>query len=393
MQLSHRVLSVKPSATLTINTKAQEMRAQGKEVVSLAVGEPDFPTPEHVVQAAKDALDAGFTRYTAVPGIPELRMAVAGYFTKFYDIAARPEQTIVTNGGKQGLYNIFQAMLNPGDEVLLPSPYWVSYPAMIQLAGGKTVQVPTQPENDFLVRVEDLDRSRTERTTMLLLNTPSNPTGCHYSRRQLDEIVSWALDAGLFILSDEIYDRLVYAPAEPASLAHWFERHPDRVAIVNGLAKSFAMTGWRVGYVLAHEDLVKGLSKLQGQSTSNICSIAQKGALAALTGSWDMVDEMKKSFVRRRDLALERVSSWEGVVCPKPDGAFYLFPQVSGSYTQEIKDSTTLCTHILETAGVALVPGAAFGDDRCIRISYALDDGTLLRALDKIGDVLMKLRA
>jgi aspartate/methionine/tyrosine aminotransferase len=327
MQLSDRVLGVKPSATLSINAKAQEMRASGRSVISLAVGEPDFPTPSHVIDAAKAAMDQGFTRYTAVPGIPELRRAVAGYFSQFYGVDAEAEQVIVSNGGKQGLYNLFQALINPGDEVLVPAPYWVSYPAMIQLAGGVPVSVPTDPEQDFLVTVEDLERKVNDRTRMLILNTPSNPTGCHYSQDRLEEIARWALGRGLFIVSDEIYDRLVYSPAKPSSLATLFQDNKGQIAIVNGLAKSFAMTGWRVGYVLAHPDLVKAMTKIQGQSTSNICSIAQKGAVAALSGPWDFVETMKKSFVQRRDLALQTVRSWPGVFCPEPAGAFYLFPR------------------------------------------------------------------
>jgi aspartate aminotransferase len=392
MQLSDRVLGVKPSATLSINAKAQEMRASGRPVISLAVGEPDFPTPSHVIDATKAAMDQGFTRYTAVPGIPELRRAVAGYFHQFYGVDAEAEQVIVSNGGKQGLYNLFQALINPGDEVLVPAPYWVSYPAMIQLAGGVPVSVPTDPEQDFLVTVEDLERKVNDRTRMLILNTPSNPTGCHYSQDKLEEIARWALGKGLFIVSDEIYDRLVYAPASPSSLAPLFMDHEGQIAIVNGLAKSFAMTGWRVGYVLAHPDLVRAMTKIQGQSTSNICSIAQKGAVAALTGPWDFVETMKKSFVQRRDLALRTVRSWPGVFCPEPAGAFYLFPRVDSFFRGGIADSTRLCTEILERGGVALVPGLAFGDDRCLRISYAIDADTLVHALDKIGSVLTSLR-
>jgi aspartate aminotransferase len=392
MQLSDRVLGVKPSATLTINAKAQELRAQGRAVISLAVGEPDFPTPAHVIEAAKAAMDQGFTKYTAVPGIPELRRAVAGYFQTFYGIEAEPEQTIVTNGGKQGLYNLFQALINPGDEALVPAPYWVSYPAMIQLAGGTPVAVPTEPEQDFLATVEDLEAKLTDRTRLLILNTPSNPTGCHYTQERLEEVAGWALGKGLFIVSDEIYDRLVYPPAEPASLAPLFPDNQDRIAIVNGLAKSFSMTGWRVGYVLAHADLVKAMTKIQGQSTSNVCSIAQKGAVAALNGSWELVEVMKRSFVRRRDLALRTVRSWPGVLCPEPAGAFYLFPKMDAYFKDDISDSTALCTRILDQGGVALVPGAAFGDDRCLRISYALDQDLLVDALDKIGAVLTSLR-
>ena len=392
MKLAQRITSIKPSATLTINTKAQELRAAGREIVSLAVGEPDFRTPAHICDAAREALDQGFTRYTPVPGIPELRTAVSGYFRNFYGVESAMENVVVTNGGKQSLFNLFQVLLDPGDEVIIPAPYWVSYPAMVQLAGGVSVFVATEPENDFLVSVEQLEAVRTPRTRCLIMNTPSNPTGCHYSQEQLDAIAAWAVDKGVFVISDEIYDQLVYAPAGPASLAPWWQRHPESFAVVNGLAKSFAMTGWRVGYTLAHADLVKAMTKIQGQSTSNICSIAQKAALAALTGGWECLTPMREAFVRRRDLALARVRAWGDVVCPEPAGAFYLFPQVDTFFTPDVPDSTALCSLLLEKAGVALVPGAAFGDDRCFRISYALDDETLATCLDRVGQVLAELK-
>ncbi len=392
MKLAQRITRIKPSATLTINTKAQELRAAGRQIVSLAVGEPDFRTPEHICEAAKLALDEGFTRYTPVPGIPELRTAVAGYFKSFYGVDAAMDNVVVTNGGKQSLYNLLQVLLDPGDEVIIPAPYWVSYPALVQLADGACVFVATEPQNDFLVSVEQLEAARTPRTRCLVMNTPSNPTGCHYTQAQLDAIAAWAVDKGVFVISDEIYDQLVYAPAEPASLAAWWQRHPENFAVVNGLAKSFAMTGWRVGYTLAHADLIKAMTKIQGQSTSNICSIAQKAALAALTGGWDCLAPMREAFVRRRDMGLAAIRGWGNVVCPEPAGAFYLFPQVDWYYTPEVEDSTALCGLLLEKAGVALVPGAAFGDDRCVRISYALDDQTLSGCLDRIGQVLHTLK-
>jgi len=388
MRISLRLSRIQPSATLAMNAKAQELKAQGKAVISLAVGEPDFPTPDHVKDAAKAALDANFTRYTPVPGIPELRDAVAGYFGRFYGVTPPREAVIVSNGGKQVLYNLFMALLNPGEEVLIPAPYWVSYPDMVLLAGGTPVGVPTDPEDDFLVSVEALDKACTPGTKILVLNSPSNPTGCCYTKAQLDAIMEWAVSRNVFVISDEIYDQLVYAPAEPASVIGWWEKHPDKVAVVNGLAKSFSMTGWRIGYAVTHPDLIKAQSKIQGQSTSNVCSFAQKGAVAALTGSYEYVEMMRESFKRRRDLAMDIVSTWPGVKCPKPGGAFYLFPDVSACYTDKTPDSAALCTRILEEALVALVPGSAFGDDRCIRFSYAVDDETLVKALTAVGKVL-----
>ena len=389
MRISDRLRKLKPSATLAVNAKAQELRAQGREVVSLAVGEPDFGTPEHVREAAKKAIDDGFTRYTPVPGIPDLRNAIAGYYGQFYGVCAKGENAIASGGGKQAIYNLLMALLNPGDEVLIPAPYWVSYPAMVELADGVPVIVPTDPENGFLVSVRDLEAVCTPRTSVLILNSPSNPTGGHYAQEALDEIARWAKARGIFIISDEVYDRLVYEPAKPSTLSNFWQRHPENVAIVGALSKSFCMTGWRVGWALAHPDLVKACAKIQGQSTSNINSITQKAAIAALTGPWTLVDEMKTAFIRRRDLALGIIRSWPGVTCAKPDGAFYLFPVVEKYYTPQMPDSAAMCTRLLEEAGVALVPGSAFGDDRCVRFSYAVADEVLMTALARVGKVLL----
>lgn len=388
MRISQRLGRVRPSATLAVSAKAMELKAQGRKIISLSVGEPDFGTPAHICEAAKAAIDAGFTRYTQEPGIPELRAAVAGYFAACYGVQAEAAATIVTNGGKQSLYNLLQCLLDPGDEVLIPTPYWVSYPAMVLLADGAPVEVPAPAARGFKVTPEDLDRACTARTRVLLFNSPSNPTGVHYTRAEQDALAEWAVARGVFVISDEIYDRLVYAPAEPASLAGWWQRRPESFAIVNGLAKTFAMTGWRVGFTLAHPDLVKAMCKLQGQSTSNVCSIAQKAALAALTGPAECVAEMRLAFARRRDLAMEILGSWKRAVCPRPDGAFYVFPDLSAYYGGRFRDSAQACTLLLEEAGVAAVPGAAFGDDACVRFSYALDDESLVKALDLAGKAL-----
>lgn len=387
MNISDRLSRIKPSATLAVNARAMELRAQGREIVSLAVGQPDFETPPHVCEAAKAALDEGFTRYTPVPGIPELRDAIAGYYAEFYGTTASGSNTMASNGGKQVLYNLLMALVNPGDEVLIPSPYWVSYPAMVQLAEGRSVFVPSTAEQGYLVTIEALEAARTDRTKVLILNSPSNPTGCCYTQAQLDEIAAWARKNDIFIISDEVYDRIVYEPAKPSSLAKTWEAYPDTIAIVGALSKSFCMTGWRVGYTLTHEDLILAMCKIQGQSTSNINSITQKSAIAGLTGSWEIVEKMKESFVRRRDLAYDIITGW-GASCPKPDGAFYLFPVLNQFFTEDAPDSASMCTKILEEAGVALVPGSAFGDDNCIRFSYAVDDATLETALHAVGKVL-----
>jgi Aspartate/tyrosine/aromatic aminotransferase len=392
MKLSERVIQLKPSATLAVSAKAQELKSQGKDILSLSVGEPDFPTPEFICKAAKEAVDAGFTRYTPVPGMPGLRSAASDYFNKRYGAASGPENIIISNGGKQGLYNLCQVLFNPGDHVLIPAPYWVSYPPMVELAGGKPVIIATSAEQKFKVTVSDLDQSLTPKTKALILNSPSNPTGVCYTKEELDTIAQWAVDKGVLVISDEIYDRLVYGGQPSLSLCSWWNRHPDKFVIVNGVAKSYSMTGWRVGYTLAEGDLIKALTRLQGQSTSNVCSVAQKAAQTALSVRTGAVEEMRQAFERRRDIAMEIISSWPDVVCPTPDGAFYLFPDVHAYYNDRLPDSSAVCTYLLEEVGVALVPGVAFGDDRCVRISYAVSDDILVKALKKVEKALINNR-
>jgi len=391
MRTALRMRLVAPSATLGMAAKAADLRRQGKAVLDLSAGEPDFNTPEHIKAAAKKAIDDNFTRYTPVPGIPTLREAIAGYYKKIYGVPAPKEAIIATNGGKQALFNLFLAMLNPGDEVLVPAPYWVSYPDMIRLAGARPVPVPSSPEKGFRLSVEDLDRAATPSTRALVLNSPSNPTGAHYTHEALDAIVEWAVARDVYIVSDEIYDRLVYEPSKPASLASAFALHPEHVAVLGGLSKSFAMTGWRMGYCLAHPIVIRAMSTLQSQSTSNICSVTQKAAIAALTGPLECVEEMRQAFARRRDLALSIIATWDRAVCPHPDGAFYLFPCLADYYTSAVPNSTALSETLLAETGVATVPGVAFGEDRCLRLSYATSDATLEKALTLMGDFLKKL--
>ncbi len=393
MQISQRLTSIRPSLTLSSNSRALELKAQGVAVTSLAVGEPDFPTPKHVCEAAKAAIDDNFCRYTAVPGIPELRQAAGSYFERQYGVPVSAESIITGAGGKHCLYNFMQTTLNPGDEVLVPAPYWLSYPDIVMLAGAVPVTVPAGPERHFKVTPEMLDAHVTSKTKWLILNSPSNPTGAVYTEAEFSAIMDWALTRGLFVLSDEIYDQLVFAPAKMTSAITWFARYPEQVAVLNGVSKSFAMTGWRLGFLAAHPELIKKISALQGQSTSSICSITQKAALAALNGPMDCVHEMRKAFVRRRDMALEIINGWPNVVCPKPDGAFYLFLDVSSCYGKEVHNSTELCTRLLDKAHVAVVPGVAFGNDNCIRFSYAVGDDVLRDALTRIGREITALNA
>ena len=393
MQISDRLSSIKPSLTLSVNSRALELKAQGISVTSLAVGEPDFPTPKHVCEAAKAAIDDNFCRYTAVPGIPELRKAAGAYFERNYGVPVPMESIVVGAGGKHCLYNFMQAMLNPGDEVLVPAPYWLSYPDMVMLTGATPVSVLAGPEQGFKVTPAMLEAHTTDKTKLLILNSPSNPTGAVYTEAEFTAIMDWAIARGLFVLSDEIYDQLVFAPAKMTSAIGWFAKYPEQVAVLNGLSKSYAMTGWRVGFLAAHPTLIKKISAMQGHSTSNICSIAQKAGLAALTGSMECVDKMREAFVRRRDLAMKIIECWPFAICPKPDGAFYLFLDVSKCYGGSVSNSTELCTLLLDKAHVAVVPGAAFGDDKCIRFSYAVGDDVLKGALESIGAVLAELAA
>lgn len=342
MQISERLRSIKPSLTLSVNSRALELKAQGVDVTSLAVGEPDFPTPRHICDAAKAAIDANFCRYTAVPGIPDLRKAAGRYFERNYGTPVPMESIIIGAGGKHCLYNFMQATINPGDEVLIPAPYWLSYPDMVELAGGVPVTVHAGPERNFKVTPLMLEEKTTDKTRLLVLNSPSNPTGAVYSDREFMQIMRWALARNIFVLSDEIYDQLVFPPAKMTSAITWFEHCPELVAVLNGLSKSYAMTGWRVGFLAAHPDLVKKISSMQGHSTSSICSVSQKAALAALEGPVECVDEMRAAFLRRRDLALDIIKAWPWAVCPKPDGAFYLFVDVHQCYGDQVRNSTEL---------------------------------------------------
>lgn len=391
MRISERLSQIRPSLTLAINTRAREMAANGIPVTSLAVGEPDFPTPAFIREAAKMAIDDNFTRYTPVAGIPELRRAAGKYFEREYGVNVPGEAIIIGAGGKQCLYNFIQATINPGDEALIPSPYWVSYPDMVLLAEGVPVMVPADVETGFKLTPAMLAKKLTPKTRLLILNSPSNPTGAVYTETELAAIIEWALAQGVYVLSDEIYDQLVYPPARMASAIKWFERNPQMVGVVNGLSKSYAMTGWRVGFLAAAPELVVKLAILQGHSLSNVCSIAQKAALAALTGPGECVVQMRAAFERRRDLALDMIKGWSRATCARPDGAFYLFVDVHRYYNDKIRDSTELCAWLLENARVATVPGAAFGDDNHMRLSFAVADVTLRDALSRIGEALATL--
>ncbi len=388
MKFAKRLESIKPSATLAISAKAQELKAQGIPVISLALGEPDFATPEHICKAAKKAINEGKTRYTAVNGIIEAKKAVCNYFSRSYGEVIEPKNVIITNGGKQSLYNLFMILCQENDEVIVPSPYWTSYPEMVELSGAKAVIAPTSAENAFKVSIEDLEKAYSPKTKVLLLNSPSNPTGARYSQEELDALALWAIEKDLFIISDEIYDQLIYNNGTKASLVHLFSKYPDKIAICNGMAKAFAMTGWRLGYTVAHPEVIKHCTTIQSQATSNVCTIAQYALVEALNADYDCIEEMRQAFERRLELAYEEISSWEGVLCPKPEGAFYLFPDFKEVLAKKNMTGDELCTLILEKANVALVPGSAFGNPTCLRFSYALADDELIKALKAVREVI-----
>jgi aspartate aminotransferase len=396
MLLSERIRGIKPSATLALNAKALAMRAEGIDVVSFGVGEPDFDTPKHIRDAAIRAIEEGFTRYTAVGGIPELKDAIIEKFRRDNDLAYEPDEVIVSCGGKHVLYNLAQAFLDPGDEVIIPAPYWVSYPPIVMLAGGSPVIVSTAEADDFKLSPESLEKAITPRTKMLVLNSPSNPTGSCYTESELRALAEVILKHDIWVISDEIYEKLVFGDTRFWSIAQASDEMKSKTFVVNGLSKTYAMTGWRIGYAAGAREVIGGMSKIQGQSTSNPNSIAQKAAVAALRGSEDFLQAMIEAFDERRKHLVERLNAISGIHCNLPGGAFYAFPNVSHYFNVEadgktIKDSTDLCEYLLNQASVALVPGIAFGDDGFVRLSYATSLDRIDEGLDRIEVALKRL--
>lgn len=397
MKLSERVARVKPSATLAINAKAKALKQQGVHIVNFGVGEPDFDTPKHIQDAAIEAMREGHTRYTAVGGIDELKDAIRKSLDKDYGLSYHRENVLVSCGGKHALYNFFQAVLDPGDEVIIPAPYWVSYPDMVELAGGTPVIVSCPEEHDFKLRPETLSAAVTDRTRLLVLNSPSNPTGAHYTRAELEALASVLLKhEQVMILSDDIYYRIIFKGREWVNIAMVEERLLPRTFIANGVSKTYCMTGWRIGYLIGDASVVKAASKIQSQSTSNPTSIAQYAAVAALRGDQAIVTEMARVFEKRCDYVLSRLASMNGITCPAPAGAFYVFPNFSSYYGKRagertITDSLGMAEYLMESAHVAVVPGGAFGEDRCVRFSYALSNEDLKEGFDRVARALAAL--
>ncbi|HVE97744.1 MAG TPA: pyridoxal phosphate-dependent aminotransferase [Mycobacteriales bacterium] len=393
-RISRRVGSIAESATLAVDAKAKALKAAGRDIIGFGAGEPDFPTPPAIVEAAVAACRAPrFHKYTPSAGLPELREAIA-HKTKRdsgYDVA--PGQVLVTNGGKQAVYQAFATILDPGDEVLLPAPYWTTYPEAIALAGGTAVAVDTDESSAFCASVDQLEAARTSRTKALLFCSPSNPTGSVYPAAQVEAIGRWAAEHGIWVVADEIYEHLVYGDAQHVSMPVVVPEVADRCIVVNGVAKTYAMTGWRVGWLLGPADVVAAAGNLQSHATSNVCNVAQAAALAAVTGDLSAVAAMRTAFDRRRRTMHRMLNEIPGVVCPEPTGAFYAFPSLREVLGRPLRGSTPASTAelaelVLDEVGVAVVPGEAFGAPGYARLSYALGDDDLERGVSRLGDLL-----
>ena len=389
-RISKRISSIAESATLKVDSKAKALQAAGRPVISYAAGEPDFATPEYIVEAASAAvLDPKNYRYTPAAGLPELREAIAEKTLRDSGLEVTAAQVIVTNGGKQAVYQSFATLLDPGDEVILPAPYWATYPEAIKLAGGVPVEVFAGSDQGYLVTVEQLEAARTPRTKVLLFVSPSNPTGAVYSAEQTRAIGQWALEHGIWVIADEIYQNLVYDGVKAISIVEAVPELAEQTILVNGVAKSYAMTGWRLGWMVGPVDVIKAAGNLQSHLSSNVSNISQRAAIEALTGQQDDVEVMRQSFERRRNLIVAELNKIDGVNCPTPEGAFYVYPDVTGLLGREWggvtpTKSLELADLILDQAEVAVVPGEAFGPSGYLRLSYALGDGPLLEGVQRL---------
>ena len=394
--LSSRARGLKPSPTLAINAKAKSMQAQGIKVVSFGAGEPDFDTPENIKRAAIKAIQEGFTKYTAVGGIDELKDAIIQKLKRDNQLTYKRSEVLVSCGGKHSFYNLAQALFDQGDEVIIPAPYWVSYPPMVLLAGAAPVIIGTREEDNFKITPEGLKRAITPKTKALVLNSPSNPTGSAYTKKDLERIAEIAISSNFFVISDEIYEKIVYDGFEFRSIASLGEEIRKRTIIVHGVAKTYAMTGWRIGYTAGPEEIISAMNNIQSQSTSNPTSISQKASVEALIGSQDEVKKMVSAFAQRRNYIVDRLNEIEGVSCYKPIGAFYVFPNFSHYYGRiyqgkKINNSTDLADFFLDVAKVAVVPGVEFGADPFERLSYATSMEDIREGIDRIEEALKRL--
>jgi len=397
-RVSRRIGSIAESATLAVDAKAKALKASGRPVIGFGAGEPDFPTPGYVVEAAVAACaQPANHRYTPAAGLPELRAAVAAKTARDSGLAVTPDQVLVTNGGKQAVYQAFATLLDPGDEVLLPAPYWTTYPEAIRLAGGEPVEVFAGEDQGYLVTVDQLEAARTPRTKVLLFCSPSNPTGAVYPVEAVRAIGHWAVEHGIWVVTDEIYEHLVYDGARAASMAVEVPDLAQTCVVLNGVAKTYAMTGWRVGWLIGPKDVVKAATNLQSHLSSNVANVSQRAALAAVSGDLSAVEEMRRAFDRRRRTMVAMLNDIEGVVCPMPQGAFYAYPSVKGVLGRTIRGRTPttsaeLAELILDEAEVAVVPGEAFGPSGYLRLSYALGDDDLAEGVGRLQRLLSEAR-
>ena len=393
-RVSKRIAAIAESATLAVDSKAKALKAAGRPVIGFGAGEPDFPTPDYIVNSAVEAAKvAANHRYTPAAGLPELRDAIVKKTKRDSNYEITSDQVLVTNGGKQAVYQAFASILDPGDEVLLPSPYWTTYPECIKLAGGVSVEVFADESQNYLVSVEQLEKVRTAKTKVLLFCSPSNPTGSVYSPEQVKAIGNWALANGLWVVTDEIYEHLLYDGATAPSICVAVPALADRTIIINGVAKTYAMTGWRVGWMIGPKDVIKAATNLQSHLSSNVSNISQRAAIAALSGDLSAVNKMGEAFDRRRKLIVKLLNEIPGVSCPNPTGAFYVYPSVKGVLGKEIrgkrpKTSAELATLILEEVEVAAVPGEAFGPSGYLRFSYALGDEDIIEGIGRVKKLL-----
>ena len=393
IKLSEKGLKISPSVTLEITAKAKSMKDQGIDVVSFGAGEPDFNTPENIVEEGIKAIKEGKTRYTPASGILELKEAVCEKLKRDNNLTYSPKNIIISSGAKHSIYNALMAITNPGDEIIISVPYWVSYPELIKLAGGKPIFIKTKEENDFKYTLEDLNNALSDKTKAIILNSPNNPTGTFYNKNELEKIADWAVKNNIFVISDEIYEKLVYDGENHVSIASLDEKIKDLTILINGMSKAYAMTGWRIGYAAANEEITKVMSNIQSHTTSNPCSISQYASVEGLSGDQSSVEKMKKHFEERRNFMVDTVNSIEGLSCRKPKGAFYVMvniTKIKGKTIRgmKIEDSLDFAKLLLDEGNVAVIPGIGFGDDDYIRLSYATSMENIEKGLSRIKTII-----
>jgi aspartate aminotransferase len=399
MHLSKKAQEISPSPTLTVDAKAKQMKKEGHDIIGFGAGEPDFDTPVYIKEAAISAIKEGFTKYTPVGGIPELKDAVSKYIKESTGLSYNQNQIIVSNGAKQCVFNALYCLIDPGYKVLIPSPYWVSYPEMVKLCGGIPIFVPTKEETDFKLKVDAIRALIDDKTKVLIINSPNNPTGSVYSKEDLKEIAQIAIEKDIFVISDEIYEKLIYDGEKHTSIAGVNEKMYDRTVIINGVSKAYAMTGWRIGFAAGPEKLIKAMTNFQSHSTSNPNSIAQKASLEALTGHGkdEIIAEMVKEFAKRRDYMVDRINKIKDLSCRLPKGTFYIMMNITGTFGKQmdgkyVKDSSSFAELLLEKVKVAVVPGVAFGTDDFVRLSYATSLENIKKGLDRIEEFVNILK-